>query len=407
MLPNYGVAPTADRAAWELRLSHWSGRCAELELWTDWSYRRFHHLYGRLTYRGGGVYGFRSTRFGVPLDTYGRNVFVDTFGSTYGSGWKRENSFLTHKPTGGFCYGFYPHGPHPVGNGKKYRATVIGPGVTPDVMWEGPAPGAYDSAVDAQANDAQRALLGGRSALQDQLGAREQQYLVLAIVLALWLLAHCRRTGILVRMPAPLKEALVRETARRGSNVNDVAAGILAEQLRRPVRAERPPSQSASRLQPRPPPPRSAGAEGRDPRRGVASRHQRERRHPRRAHRRARRPTREQAKGHHGRDQRLQERQRPHEGQGAGRDHRRRQLRQLPPPGRRVLQGRRPGRVRARSHARRPRRLPHLRHRVHRRLRRRQGQGRRGPRRRDLGAPERHDQVRQGPQDAGSRSPAA
>ena len=30
-------------------------------------------------------------------------------------------------------------------------------------------------------------------------------------------------------MPAPLKAALVRETARRGSNVNDVAAGILAE----------------------------------------------------------------------------------------------------------------------------------------------------------------------------------
>ena len=30
-------------------------------------------------------------------------------------------------------------------------------------------------------------------------------------------------------MPAPLKGALVRETARRESNVNDVAAGILAE----------------------------------------------------------------------------------------------------------------------------------------------------------------------------------
>ena len=30
-------------------------------------------------------------------------------------------------------------------------------------------------------------------------------------------------------MPIPLKGALVRETARRGSNVNDVAAGILAE----------------------------------------------------------------------------------------------------------------------------------------------------------------------------------
>jgi myo-inositol-1-phosphate synthase len=32
-------------------------------------------------------------------------------------------------------------------------------------------------------------------------------------------------------MPAPLKGALVRETARRGSNVNDVAAGIVAAEL--------------------------------------------------------------------------------------------------------------------------------------------------------------------------------
>lgn len=159
MLPNYGVAATGDRSAWELRLSHWSGPVARLEIWTDWSYRRFDHLYGRLTYRGQGVYGFTSTRFGVPLDTYGRNVFVDTFGSAYGSGWERENSFLTHRPTGGFCYGFYPHGPSP-GTGKKYRATVIGPGVTPDVMWEGPAPGAYDAARDTEANAHQRTVLG-------------------------------------------------------------------------------------------------------------------------------------------------------------------------------------------------------------------------------------------------------
>ena len=32
-------------------------------------------------------------------------------------------------------------------------------------------------------------------------------------------------------MPAPLKGALVRETARRTSNVNDVAVGILAEEF--------------------------------------------------------------------------------------------------------------------------------------------------------------------------------
>ena len=30
--------------------------------------------------------------------------------SAYGSGWRRENSFLSHHGTGAFCYGFYPHG---------------------------------------------------------------------------------------------------------------------------------------------------------------------------------------------------------------------------------------------------------------------------------------------------------
>jgi hypothetical protein len=160
MLPNYGVAPSGDRAAWEFRLSHWSGPLPELELWTDWSYRRFHHLYGRLTYKGHAVFGFRSTRYGVPLDSYGRNVYVDTLGSGYGAGWRRENSFLTHNPSGTFCYGFYPHGKG-TGAGTRYRATVIGPGVAPDVMWQGAAPGAFDPAVDAHANDEQRTLLNG------------------------------------------------------------------------------------------------------------------------------------------------------------------------------------------------------------------------------------------------------
>jgi hypothetical protein len=161
MLPNYGVAPNARQAGWELRLSHWSGPLPVLEIWTDWSYRRFDHLYGRLTYRDGGVFGFKETRFGVPLDTYGRNIFVDTFNSAYGPGWKRENSFLTHAPGGAFCYGFYPHGGHPPGIGKKYRATVIGPGVTPDVMWQGQAPGAYDATRDEAANAEQRKLFAG------------------------------------------------------------------------------------------------------------------------------------------------------------------------------------------------------------------------------------------------------
>jgi hypothetical protein len=155
-LPDYGVAPTTAQSAWELHLSHWTGALAVLTIKEDWSYRRFDHLYGALTYDGVGVYGFHSTPSGNPLDTFGRNLYVDTFGSAYGAGWKRENSFLTHKTNGTFCYGFYPHGTHPSGKGTKYRATVIGPGVTPDVMWQGDAPGSYNRAADLVANADQR-----------------------------------------------------------------------------------------------------------------------------------------------------------------------------------------------------------------------------------------------------------
>jgi len=153
-LPNYGVAPGGSQGAWELRLSHWSGALPVLEIDMDWSWHRFDHLFGRLTYGGTGVYGFRSTSSGAPLDTFGRNIYVDTLDSRYGSGWRRENSFLTHTGTGAFCYSFNPHGSHPAGAGARYRATVEGPGVTPDVMWQGTSPGPYSPAADAAANQA-------------------------------------------------------------------------------------------------------------------------------------------------------------------------------------------------------------------------------------------------------------
>jgi hypothetical protein len=161
MLPNYGLAPTAVQSVWELRLSHWTGDLPVLSIDTDWAWHQWDHLYGTLTYGGRPVYGFRSTSAGNPLDSFGRNIYVDTFGSAYGSGWKRENSFLAHSGTGVFCYSFNPHGSHPAGKGTRYRATVEGPGVTPDVMWEGDAPGVYDKALDLQANDA-IAQLGDR-----------------------------------------------------------------------------------------------------------------------------------------------------------------------------------------------------------------------------------------------------
>jgi hypothetical protein len=153
MLPNWGYNPwKASRRAWELRLSHWTGEPAKLELWTDWvGGGAAHHLYGRLTYLGVPVHGFTNTSHGNPTDTYGRNVYLDTFNSAYGPGWKRENSFLTHRPNGNFCYGFWKHQGYdgrirPQGHGTMYRATVIGPGVTPDAYWEGAGLPAYDPA---------------------------------------------------------------------------------------------------------------------------------------------------------------------------------------------------------------------------------------------------------------------
>jgi hypothetical protein len=161
MLPNYGLAPTATQAVWELRLSHWTGELPVLQISTDWSWHQWDHLFGTFDYGGSPVYGFKATPGGNPLDTFGRNVYVDTYDSAYGKGWKRENSFLTHTGTGAFCYSVNPHGSHPAGKGAKYRATVEGPGVTPDVMWEGLAPGPYDKAADVTANEA-IAQLGDR-----------------------------------------------------------------------------------------------------------------------------------------------------------------------------------------------------------------------------------------------------
>ena len=153
MLPNYGLAPAPSQAVWELRLSHWTGDLPVLTISTDWAWHQWDHLFGTFSYGGSPVFGFRSTPAGNPLDTFGRNVYVDTYDSAYGAGWKRENSFLTHTGTGAFCYSVNPHGSHPAGKGTKYRATVEGPGVTPDVMWEGLAPGAYDKQADLAAND--------------------------------------------------------------------------------------------------------------------------------------------------------------------------------------------------------------------------------------------------------------
>lgn len=144
--PNFGgtQGPT------ELHLSHWTGPLAQLVIYQNWAFHRYRHIFGRLTYQGAGVYGFKATRAGNPLDAYGRNIYLDTFNSAYGKGWRRETSFLTHHQghtLGDFCYGFFRHGGHPPGKGTEYRATVEGPGVTPDVMWSGTDIGRFKASV--------------------------------------------------------------------------------------------------------------------------------------------------------------------------------------------------------------------------------------------------------------------
>ncbi|HVM58146.1 MAG TPA: hypothetical protein VMT74_11805 [Gaiellaceae bacterium] len=159
-LPDLGYTPWNDagRAMW-LEVSHWTGPVAQLETGMDWVYNgRFQDLFGRYTYQGQPVYGFGTTRYGAPTDGFGTLIYLDTYDSVYGSGWRRENSFVTHNPTGAFCYGFYPFDPtkggyqHPPGQtatrgpgvGSKYRLFAEGPGVTPDVAAVVPALHPFD-----------------------------------------------------------------------------------------------------------------------------------------------------------------------------------------------------------------------------------------------------------------------
>jgi len=169
LLPNQGYRPfTKLQASSEIHLSHWQGPPPQLDLYLDWVLGgKYHHLFGRYQYNGKAVYGYRSTSTGVPLDPYGRNVYLDVAESVYGGGWVRENSFLAHRPTGTFCYGFYPRRSYydrstrPPGHGSRYRATAIGPGVAPDPYWEQASPGPFDPAREADMNRFQDELMAG------------------------------------------------------------------------------------------------------------------------------------------------------------------------------------------------------------------------------------------------------
>ena len=174
-LPDLGFLPwlSAQRRRW-LELSHWIGPVPQLTVAQDWVYGgRFREVYGRLTYLDVPVYGFHTTRYGAPTGGYGTLLYLDVLAApAYGSGWRRENSFVPHNPSGVFCYGFYAFDPtkggynHPPGQtarrgpgiGAAYRITAHGPGVAPDVEWTGPALGPYDKSSTQDASLEQNAL---------------------------------------------------------------------------------------------------------------------------------------------------------------------------------------------------------------------------------------------------------
>ncbi|HUZ84143.1 MAG TPA: hypothetical protein VMU66_05575 [Gaiellales bacterium] len=139
----------------ELQLSHWKGAAPRLTLYQNWERNTaIDRVFGEFSYAGTGVYGFSSTSTGNPTDGYGRNVYVDVHNVAWratawdlGAGWYRFNSGLAHRPAagallangqpapgGGFCLGMFPmYGRTLPADGNAYRATAMGPGVTPIV----------------------------------------------------------------------------------------------------------------------------------------------------------------------------------------------------------------------------------------------------------------------------------
>ena len=146
MLPNVGYVPWKhEQKVWELHISHWTGETAQLEAYTDWVYGgRFHEVFGRATYRGQPIYGFRTTASGKPLDTFGRLVFLDTLRLRLRAGLAARELVRRPQPerdvllrllsvldrTGAIRISDRRSSP---ATGEKYRLTLSGPGVTPDV----------------------------------------------------------------------------------------------------------------------------------------------------------------------------------------------------------------------------------------------------------------------------------
>ena len=95
----------------EVHVSHWSGALPLLEVYRDWTYGHTKQgFFGRLTYGDQPVYGTRSPSARIG-DRWARNIYIDTFNSDYGKGWRHDTAITTHSRSGGFCYTFVAQRP--------------------------------------------------------------------------------------------------------------------------------------------------------------------------------------------------------------------------------------------------------------------------------------------------------
>ena len=159
LLPMRGFTPwKPEQGALEFHVAHWSGPLAKLEVSQNWTYGgSWQGLFGRMTYADAPVFGFKTPSATRRGDGYARYAYIDTHNSMYGPGWHHDAGKVLHLRNGAFCFSFVPQVPPPgypdrkprgPGNGDRHRVTIMGPGVSPDVQWEGPALGGYDAVRD-------------------------------------------------------------------------------------------------------------------------------------------------------------------------------------------------------------------------------------------------------------------
>ncbi|MGI9657792.1 MAG: hypothetical protein ACR2OD_02705, partial [Gaiellaceae bacterium] len=103
----------------ELMFSRWRGAPTKLTLSAACCKWRSETIQGRASFHGKPVHGFSATRDGVPLDPFGRNVYLDT---RRGGKWQRMMGILAQRPQGKFRLWIRPHW-----RGTIYRGTIRGP----------------------------------------------------------------------------------------------------------------------------------------------------------------------------------------------------------------------------------------------------------------------------------------